>query len=1045
MRPISLTISAFGPYAGCVDIPFSKFGSGGIFLITGDTGAGKTTVFDAITFALYGDTSGGKRTAEMLRSDFAKEDTKTYVKFTFLYNDKTYEIMRNPKYNRPKKSGKGITTENANAELILPDNKVITGSAEVNKYVKNLLGIDHNQFTQIAMIAQGDFLKLLLASSKERGEIFRKIFHTDICQQFQWEVKNRFSKINSIYQKEKNSILQYVSGIQCGEESRYTQELNALQEEADIHKIDDVLACLSGIVKEEKQQQTALQQKRSENDTRLTEIKKQLEQAKTHNQQLKRYEAAKDKEAELAKKLPQIQEQEKTIIQAKKARYTVKPLLDALEETILSQSKREKDMQEKEQWLQENHAQLQTLKEQWEAEKTKEPLRSALKEEVLTLKKQAGQYTQCEELQKQLTQQEALLNTAEKAQIKNQQDLKDTNNNIEALRKKLTLLETVAVECEQWRIQAEERKRVGIKLKEQQTKIEELNGLKMELEKEQKTFQQEDTLFTEIEHAYNHLERLFLSGQAGVLAKTLAEHKPCPVCGATEHPNPAKAQAEVPTKEQLDEEKKSYSAAQKRRQTAAETASAFSARIKLETAHLQQAVNELAQQKIETNQLVTFIEQQIEKEKKASDLLRAEKVILEQKKEQQKDGKSALAKQETLFKTLTEQAEPLHKEYIEANKGVEKVKGQLQQVKSGLPYASAEGCNTALKEKQDQLNALEQRLTDAEKAYRDLHTETEKSRAALNENRKTHRETKTVQEEQTLRFNKALQESGFAAQQVYTQALVEEDVLTKMEQRLQEYQQEIAAVKQEIAFLEESLADNKAIDITKAAETETALEERKTQLESRWDGLTAIYASNTQLYEKLQKAVKGIEDTSRKFMVLKNLSETANGELAGKEKIAFEQYMQGAYFKEIIYEANKRFGYMTGERYALVKQEVAANLTSKSGLELDVVDHYTGKTRSVKSLSGGESFKASLALALGLSDVIQRKAGGIRLDTMFIDEGFGSLDDQSLNQAIGILNQLAQGDRLVGIISHVNELKESIEKKIIVKKAREGSSIEFQM
>ena len=804
MKPTKLILSAFGPYAGEITLDMTKLGTSGLYLITGDTGAGKTTIFDAITFALYGEPSGDTRQADMFRSKYADADTPTFVEMEFIYKGDAYLVRRNPEYLRPAKRGDKLTKEKAEATLTLPDGELVTKAKEVTAKIVEILGVNREQFSQIAMIAQGDFLKLLLASTKERSEIFREIFHTKHYQALQMRLKTDANRLKYEYEDVCKSILQYIEGVQCSEDSLYVSDWKKMTEKKNIGSLLELVELLERIVEEDADKQTDVTEK-------LAVLEKELEGV---NKVLGKAEA--DRRATLA------MERAKT-------------------------------------FLSENEPKLTERKKNFDDEECKSALREKLSIEIENESKDLLKY---EQLQK----------------------------NEATLKRNLTQLEEQKNKLNKMREQEEARRQAQLQAAQ--------NAYREAADKSKKlTIQYED------------MQRAFMDEQAGILASELKEGQPCPVCGSTSHPSLAKITEGAPSEAEL-----------KQLKTLAERAGKDAEKKSIEAGRLKGEADALKENQAYTGKLAELQQQ-----------------IVKSTAELESEGKN------------------------------------LQKQREELPFASYQ-------EASDQWKRKKQQKADLEESFK---------------NAKTQYETLAAQ---------------------------------------------IAESKTTIQTLEKQLEDAADIDIESIQEKQQELTIKRAALQNTKDEINVRISNNMAAKAQITRRKEEMEAAETKWKWMGALSDTANGAVAGKDKIMLETYIQMTYFNRIIRRANIRLMTMTGGQYELKRQEEAANQKSQSGLELSVIDHYNGSERSVKTLSGGESFKASLSLALGMSDEVQSSSGGIQLDSMFVDEGFGSLDEESLNQAITALHDLTEGNRLVGIISHVNELKERIEKQVIVTKEKSGGS-----
>ena len=915
MRPITLTMSAFGPYAGKTVIELDKLGTNGLYLITGDTGAGKTTIFDAITYALYGEASGNTRDVNMFRSKYAEPSTPTEVELTFEYAQKIYTVKRNPEYDRPKARGEGYTTEKANAELHYPDGRVVTKLKEVNKALVDIMGIDRSQFTQIAMIAQGDFLKLLLASTEDRKKIFQKIFRTQCYYQLQERLKQQTGDLAKDYGKIGDSIRQYINGIAC-------------------HP-DDVLM---------------------------------LEVDKAKKGELKNTEA--------------VQLVEKLIDQDAAARQKVLERigkLDKQKQKIAAQlavAYNRKTTEEKQEKAKENHDRETQRLKRLETEKNKaaahQPEVQKAVEAIAKLEAQLPEYAEMQKKQTERTGlQKALGELAQKIKTEAETEKKLARSIADLRAEQASLQNAGAAQAAQ---KAEKNR-----LAEQQKDLEALKKeyaayqkLEAQLKKAQADYAQKSEDSGRKRAEYEHKNKLYLDAQAGILAETLTEGVPCPVCGSLEHPYPAQKPENAPAKQELEICKAKAEEAEKATQEASGKASTCIGQADTSRENLRDHGQELLGTDAieEMERLCSEKQQQI-----AEQLQKAEQQLKEIAKQ--------LGRKAALDQLIPQKEE------------------ELEQCKNRRGSYETQQAGDGAK-----LQAAEKRLQElAEKLSYPSEAEANQALQQLREQKEA--------------WGKAIQETKDA---------------------YDECEKNLAALKGTLEGYQKTLQGMEKVDVQAVLAAQTEADQQKAAWQAQKNEITGRLAVNGPILENLRPQISQMEETEKRLQCVQALSDTANGRLSGKEKIMLETYIQMTFFDRIIRRANVRLMVMSGGQYELKRRVNAENNRSQAGLELDVIDHYNGSERSVKTLSGGESFKASLALALGLSDEIQSSAGGIRLDTMFVDEGFGSLDEESLEQAVNALVGLTQGNRLVGIISHVSELKNRIDKQIVVTKEKSGGS-----
>ena len=915
MRPLKLKISAFGPYSGVTEFDFEKLGTGGLYLITGDTGAGKTTIFDAITYALYGEPSGKNREVSMLRSKYADDSTPTEVELVFSYRDKEYTVKRNPEYEREAKRGGGTTKQTANAEITYPDGKVVTKIKDVDNAIKEIIGIDRNQFCQIAMIAQGDFLKLLLAPTKERMEIFRHIFKTERFADLQERLKRESGKLSDECDATKRSIKQYIDGIVCDEDNTDFIEVSKAKN-GDL-TIEDTISILEKIIADDKNEELKVSEEQEKLQKDTDEIKLIITKANE-------------------------------IISAKK------------------------DLEENEKVSKEEESKQAELSEKLKEENAKQPEVKELNEKVAKIKALLPDYDELQAKECLFNKNKQFIDNSAEAIEKLKADISNIEKEIESLSEESKALDKAGEE--KLKLESEKRNLKG--------NAEKLNALKQNLvalDKAQtdydfalKDYKLKQAKAEQTDSDFKALNVAYLNAQAGILADTLKDDMPCPVCGSVNHPNIATKPKNAPTKEALEELQNQVNKDNEAANAARTKAGSFKGALDERTENAVKEISNLLGD-VELCNAKATIEEKLEAvDNKINE---TEKLITDaQKKVERKAEIGELIPQK--YATL------------------ETAKKKLTEITDEAKNKTAE--NTALEKR---IAELKEKLTleSKEKAESEIESLTKKAEQIV----------------------KALE-------------VVQNAVNSNKEK--------IAALKSAKEEILKRIGKDTNIDLEKETEKQQKLTDELADLVKKSKNIHSRITANEASLENIKLKSGDLITTEKKYTWVKALSNTANGQLTGQQKIMLETYIQMNYFDRIIARANTRLMIMTDGQYDLVRRKEALSRSGQSGLDLDVIDHYNGSHRSVKSLSGGESFKASLALALGLADEIQSSAGGIKLDTMFVDEGFGSLDEESLAAAMKALTSLADGNRLVGIISHVGELKQKIDKQIIVKKDKVGGS-----
>lgn len=1044
MKPLKIVMSAFCPYAGRTELDLAAFGGQGLFLITGDTGAGKTTIFDAIAFALFGEASGCTRTADTLRSDFAELSTKTYVELTFLHKNKIYSITRNPRYERPKKSGDGVTTENADAALQLPDGDVITGYRDVTAKIVDLLGINYRQFKQIAMIAQGEFLQLLLADSKERGDIFRRVFNTDLYQTVQRLLKDSEREAKKRCESIEQSILQYISGI--ASESEQGQRLSVKISTATIHTAEDILSELQFLIAADTTLRDSLKQQTDKLDKELAAQIAIITQTQYINQAFTDLEIAQEKQKNLTQRQGEHNTRKKTLQDAEKALYIVSPLEAAYLREQEAEQKLAQGITALGIEIQTQTKDLQTVQTVYQAEKGKEPKREKLASSIEQLIKLLPQYDASEilerELEKLVEKQSVVRATLEELR-QQKADLLERKNNLNQELARLADVEVKVSACEQ---DAKQLQATQSGLIDLQNSLSQIRKLQRESIRSQQQFAEAQEVFQTFNIVYIERETAFFREQAGLLATSLEDGDPCPVCGSTVHPNKAAPAADAPSEAELNELKQKTDLARQNMQEASERSATRLAEVKLAWEQLVHAAGAYfpdIDQSIVQEQLSVLIESALVESRQKKKENDDQYLQLKEQISRKNQSKEQLALLERALQSNEEATVQNEQQKNNILSDIASKTGELKALKSSLEYADRQQAVASIEAWTGNLNSLKEAFRQAEEAYHALKNKLEGNQTLLSDQRERLINTIQTKQQVLVDYTKKLSECAFSDEEAYHNALKTETEISELKHSIEQYQNEVQAVEHDLRRLSKETESKQKQDMEQLEATKQKLDQEKRQVDESIQTLIARLGTNEPIAKALSKAISDVAAYQQKYLLLSNLSKTANGELAGKQKLAFEQYVQASYFNQILIEANKRLKIMTNSRFELLRREDAADLRSQTGLEIDVLDHYTGRIRSVKSLSGGESFKASLSLALGLSDVIQSYAGGVEIDTLFIDEGFGALDAESLEQAIQTLAGLAAGNRLVGIISHVTELKERIDRQVVIRKSNSGSSIQL--
>lgn len=873
MKPIRLIICGWGPYRGKQEIDFTALNRRGLFLIAGPTGAGKTTIFDALTYALYGNMSGEMREKNSVRSDFADVDTPTYVELVMTHGGREYKIYRNPEYLRPRKRTEGFTREKEKAVLTEPDGTVLQGSSEVTRRIQELLRLDYRQFKQLSMIAQGEFARLLSAPPTEKTRIFREIFGTDLYEKMAASLKGKASAA-------------YRQVMECR------------------HKMDEDIDLITRDCTFDEEQDRRWQELISTGsyyyEGIIDFLKKEAADSRKNWEHSLRAHAKKEEEVQLCA-----------------GRLAKAQRVQSLFEKLEKETERKCRLKEQKKEIEEAEGNL----------RVQEAAAGLLADEQRV--KAAEEYT--DRLERLIA---------------------EAKREIERLNGQKNREESIYQEREEIRAAYEienNRKEIAGQLRRLQAAC---SDTEKELCKLQEAYLHAEQEEEKEKFAFEQAQKTYRHCMAGILGEELSEGSPCPVCGAVHHPNPARLEQAIPDEKQVRNLKSIYEEKQKIR---------------------------------------------IELHGKAA---------------------ACAAKREELrkqIKELSDKTDHLHKMH-------DKIAAPARS------YAAENSEDLFL----EQLAGYEKRLavlSEKEKMLKEQEGELDGKRRACRELLEA--------------FADKRRKAGFKREEDYQKALVSDKERERLRERIQEYRQNCRANEELVRHLEEETANSQREDVSMLEGLLKELNEQKARLFEEQMQLGNRVRSIEAGLHSLREKRELLEGWMTDYSLLKDLDDAANGN--NKKRLVFEQYVLASYFEHILKAANIRLCMMSGGRYELRRVSQVSDGRSKDNLEIEVLDYYTGKYRSVKTLSGGESFKASLALALGMSDVVQASSGGIRVEALFIDEGFGSLDSESVEQACLTLQSLVEKDRLIGIISHVPELTEKIESQILIHKTSTGSSIEVMV
>lgn len=1002
MMPISLTLSAFGPYPDTITIDFESFQEDGLFLITGPTGSGKTMIFDAMIFALYGKTSGQIRQTDSLRCDHALNEIPTFVEFSFSLHQQNYTIKRSPKYYLEGKK----TPKQPSALLTLPDGKMVEGIKEVNQKMISLLGVDDQQFKQICMIAQGEFTKLIMASSDEREKVLRELFHSETYQKLEEKLKVHLKTYQDKYDLLLNKRKDLMQELQVEDHQEYlskqTKLIASQQKEYDDLKKD----------LDQKKQQLQLYRLQNQRLIQLKDLKQQF-------QDLKKQENDYQKLNKTVDTLKKAQETNYLYISYIKQQKKLQTLKLNQEDFLKQLKKLEKDYQEKK-----VQADFLDYKQQ-----TKEKLQNQI-QETKQLIDQIYQYQNDYQNLQTLKQQYRMLDEEHKLFLKKKEKFEN------------------GLQRDQERIQSEQQvqskyeliKQQYVRLNEQKVKVHQLSDYYdqiLKLNENKSDLQEEYTVVEkQVDHEkmqYNQMEKLYFRKQAGIFALQLKEDQPCPICGSLHHPHPAQIEKEDITKEKLDQQAKKVKQQEHRLQDILQ-------KILLSNQKKEMLVKQTKQLSSELN-----IQEEISKEifiKELDHLSKDEKRMKKEYLELQDELKYIQKLKKSVALSLKDMSTYESKELKQAQ-SLENIQVQIHQLSGKLDDSL----------RQYEIGEVNKNYQQVQKEYRQLSLEIETIQQDYEKVKNKYLEIKTkisslnqqiIQEQEIYdeldnKYHTAL--DAFINEEEFLNLKTQINQISILEKKYQDYLISLKSLNEQIISLENEVKDSTYVDLSSLSET---IKEVNQQLREKNDDLEKLkidYSLKEKMIKDIQKINQQLEkdeDTYQRYLDLYNLASGKNN-----ARVSIERYVLATYFENMLIYANVIMKQLSQGRYQLLRKDDAGKGRSQQGLELDVFDQESGNIRSIKTLSGGESFKAALSLALGLSRMVQDYAGGIELNTLFIDEGFGSLDSQSLDQAMNCLMELHHENKLIGIISHVSDLKDRIERQLVVERKQKQSVIQM--
>ncbi len=1057
MKPVKLIMSAFGPYAGKMPpIDFTAFEEKGLFLISGDTGAGKTTIFDAICYALYGKTSGSYRDTKNLRSEYAEEGTETFVDFYFMHQGNSYRVWRRPEYSRKKQRGTGMTTVEEKAIFYVEGGEPIEGKRLVDQAIRELLRLDEKQFKQIAMIAQGEFWDLLNAKTEERTKILRMIFLTGGYNGIEYKLKEKKDAVCELKNNTERSILQYFKDADADPEDASAKSLEDLKKRVEqsgsAWNLEEITQNLEALITSDRDRLQAVKDMLQAAEEQHESSKKELATAETNNRFIYRLQELQAKGEALQRKKKEMDEKEALLARQKLAVREVKPVHLSWKEKADAVKALEKRILARREGVKKAFLQAEKAAGEWEKAKEDKPEGERLQKLVDKIAEEEEKYRQRDALSKELEK----LKAASEGFAKEEKDLKKREDD---LKEKIAALQETRKKLEDAPEKLALSKAEGGKLENLLHNMNQIMDDKIpEREKKKKTLKTRQDDFAKAFDAYERAnrerveaERILDNCRAGILARGLQEGQKCPVCGSTHHPELAGIPEEAVTEEEFNALKDREAKIQKAKADAnTEAEKAKTALEQYEDQLRGDLWNCLNDELIEGRERGEGLDSLIAKMK---DALR----IAQEKRRKNQEEQAAFAKEKEALARAGSDLERAQGEewtaltrdrdaFAKKKQETEKSMAEKEALRGTLEKLTYDSWKTAALEREKAAKRIQEisgRIERSDRAKKSADEALASEQASL----KTMEEALEQEAEEEKRRKKELDEAisrhAFASVEEMLGLLLSEAALSAAEKEIGAYRQEVVTNKKQLEDAAKDSDGRELIDINALKEKCDLQQADVTGRRKAVNAVSGRLQINEDRLQKIASQETALNKARKDHTIYTRLYNLVRG-TTGNGKITLEQYIQAAGFDGIIAAANRRLYPMSDGQYELYRQEDSLGKRSNTFLDLEVLDHFTGRRRPVSTLSGGESFKASLSLALGLSDTVSSNLGGIQMDALFVDEGFGTLDRRSIDAAMDILVNLSETSKLVGIISHREELMASIPQQIHVNKTRKGSQLAIE-
>ncbi|RFU60535.1 AAA family ATPase [Peribacillus glennii] len=1041
MRPLSLTMQAFGPYAGRETIDFTALGNRTMFVISGKTGSGKTTIFDGISFAIYGKASGEDRNGQELRSQFADNDLSTEVTLLFTLRGKTYSIWRAPQQERKKKTGEGVVTVTSKAELYEIDaagDKKLLGSnvREVDDTIKMIMQIDANQFRQILMIPQGEFRKLLTSDSKDKEQILQKLFHTELYKRIEEKLKEQAAELRKLSEKSRTDRISLMKEIQPGE----NEELKAALL-SDEPNEQHVLPLLAAEISQSDQKINALTVDLRKKQEARDRIQGEIAKAEDLLQRFAERERLQQEKEELEKKKADIGINKEQISLAQKA-----SVLEKQEQLYLRVGKQMKLAKEELEKLQKEADALSADKARneiiYETQAARAPERDKALAEVHRLQQLKDSVQAFSELSENTQNAEKQWKESSQKRERTEASISKIEKDMETLLDEKNAGEKAAVDYVEKERELEKNQELLKKLRKLKDSYQELTKRRAALKEKQERLQIANRATASEKENMEALDKAWRESQAGFLAASLENGLSCPVCGSTEHPLPAHSPDKMPSEVELNRQREIVAKSETEKGNAEVQFYQAESQFDSANATYLEKIQELEDvlERFDVSQISDYeskhvaLRTKLEQELAA---LYAKKASIGEINEQLNKMKGKSVEAKSLLENLRKDEETAKNSFLQQSVKLAGLKESLpEQIRTMEAYKLV--LNKAIKHHQNLQNAFDEAMARLQSSKENESVILAKKESTSGQLEKLEAELNKERES----FKDEMVKLGFETYGAYTSAKKAELEIQSLQEAVQQFEQRFHSVTGLCHDIELKLKGMEKPDLEGLRKTFELIDGELEAVRSLQNQLASAKVKNEEIIGKIKAVIEEQKTLDEKYSLIGHLHEISKGQ--NPYKITFERYVLAAFLDDILKVANTRLLKMTSGRFQLLRKVDPTRKNVQSGLELSVFDQYTGQERHVKTLSGGESFKAALSLALGLADVVQEYAGGISLETMFIDEGFGTLDPESLDNAIEALIDIQSSGRLVGIISHVPELKERIDVRLEVHSTQQGSSTEFQ-